>query len=81
VAAAIASGVGKARPLHPSAGAPAAGSPRCSTRAVTILVVRAQEQFVVHTVLTTSSNTVGLRIIRPAPDTTQDSSGSSAASS
>jgi hypothetical protein len=36
-------------------------------------------QFVVHTVFTTSSNTVGLCTIRPAPVTVHDRSGSSAA--
>ena len=38
-----------------------------------------QVQFVVQIVFTTSSNTVGLRNIRPAPFVTQFRSGSAAA--
>ena len=38
-----------------------------------------QAQFVVQTVLTTSSKTVGLRSRRPAPRAAQASSGSAAA--
>ena len=38
-----------------------------------------QAQFVVQIVLTTSSKTVGLRSIRPAPAAAQPSSGSAAA--
>ena len=68
--------VGNARPRHPSSAEPGAGSPRRPTSAVIILVVRAQEQFVVHTIRTTSSNTLGLRIIRPAPRATHASWGS-----
>ena len=40
-----------------------------------------QAQFVVQIVFTTSSKTVGLRTIRPAPVAAQASSGSLAASS
>ena len=36
-------------------------------------------QFVVQIVFTTSSKAVGLRSMRPAPDATHESSGSSAA--
>ena len=39
-----------------------------------------QVQFVVQIVFTTSSNTVGLRSMRPAPLVTHASSGSSATS-
>ena len=60
-------GGGKARPRGPSGGPPAAGSPRCSTRAVTIRRVADQAQFVVQIVFTTSSKTVGLCTMRPAP--------------
>ena len=42
--------------------------------------VAAQVQFVVHTVLTTSSNTVGLRSIRPAPAVTHARSPSASTS-
>ena len=42
-------------------------------------IVADQVQFVVQIVFTTSSNTVGLRIIRPAPLVTHASSGSAAA--
>ena len=42
-------------------------------------IVADQVQFVVQIVFTTSSNTVGLRIIRPAPLVTQARSGSAAA--
>ena len=42
-------------------------------------VVPPHDVFVVQMVFTTSSNTVGLRTIRPAPRTTQLRSGSSAA--
>ncbi len=38
-----------------------------------------QAQFVVHTVLTTSSNTVALRSMRPAPAQAHARSGSAAA--
>ena len=38
-----------------------------------------QAQLVVHTVLITSSNTVGLRSMRPAPAHAQASAGSRAA--
>lgn len=74
------SGVGKARPWGPLAGASGAGSPRCSTIAPTIRRVADHAQFVVQMVFTTSSKTVGLRSILPAPRVTQASSGSSAAS-
>ena len=40
-----------------------------------------QAQFVVQIVLTTSSKTVGLRSSRPAPDVTQERSGSLSATS
>src|SRR3954449_7690367 len=73
----MASGVGKARPYAPSAAGP--GSPRCATRADTIRTVADQVQFVVQIVFTTSSNTVGLRIIRPAPFVTPFQSGAPAA--
>ncbi len=77
----MAPGVGKARPYGPSLGAPGAAAPRCSTRAPTIRLVADQVQLVVQMVLTTSSNTVGLRTIRPAPDVTHARSGSACASS
>ena len=77
----MAAGVGNARPYGPSLGAPGASAPRCSTRAPTIRFVADHAQLVVQMVLITSSNTVGLRIIRPAPDVTQARSGSSCASS
>ena len=76
----MAAGVGNARPYGPAAGAPGAFSPRFPTSAFTIRVVADQAQFVVQIVLTTSSNTVGLRTIRPAPRSTQESCGSSRAS-
>ena len=43
-------------------------------------IVPDQAQFVVQIVFTTSSNTVGLRIHRPAPRAAQSRSGSSASS-
>ena len=75
----MASGVGKARPHAVAAGAPGAGSPSCRTSAPTIRSVADQAQLVVHTVFTTSSNTEGLRSMRPAPAHAQASAGSAAA--
>ena len=56
---------------------PIAGSPSSRTSARTIVVVSAHVQFVVQTVFTTSSHTVGDRSIRPAPAVAHDRSGSS----
>ena len=78
-ASAIASGVGNARPQGVSGGAPAAGSPRFATIAWTMRTVADHVQFVVQIVFTTSSNTLALRTIRPAPVVTHDSCSSSAA--
>src|SRR3989304_2427965 len=75
----MARGVGNARPWGPSAGATGAAAPRFATIAVTILRVADQAQLVVHTVFTTSSNTVGLCTIRPAPTVAHSSSGPAAA--
>ena len=77
----MAAGVGKARPQGPSGSAPAARSPRCSTIACTIRMVADHAQLVVQIVLTTSSNTVGLWTMRPAPAATHDRSGSADAAS
>ncbi len=57
----------------------AAAVPSSPTSALTIRTVADHAQLVVQIVLTRSSNTVGLRIIRPAPATTQASAGSAAA--
>ena len=75
VAAAIAAGVGKVR----RSGAPWAGIPSSPTTALTIRTVPDQAQLVVQIVLTRSSNTVGLRSIRPAPASAQLSVGSARA--
>ncbi len=65
--------------MRGSSAKPTAGSPSSRTNAFTIVVVRLQEQFVVQSVLTTSSHTVGERNMRPAPAVTQASSASSSA--
>jgi hypothetical protein len=73
----MAAGVGNAFVRGPSP--PSAGSPRLVTSASTIRTVALHAQFVVHTVFTTSSNTVGERSIRPAPRAAHARSGSSVA--
>ena len=55
------------------------GRPRCSTIAFTMRSVALHAQFVVQTVFTTSSKTVGLWSILPAPVTAHARSGSCAA--
>ncbi len=75
-AAAMAAGVGKARPPCRPRARPAPARPASRTRAPTMRSVADQAQLVVHTVLTTSSNTVGLRSMRPAPAHAQASAGS-----
>ena len=55
--------------------------PSSDTRARTITRVSAHVQFVVQIVFTTSSHTVGLRSIRPAPAVTQAIRSSFAATS
>ena len=72
-APAIAAAVGK------ECAPPGASTPRFSTSAAVIFRVPDQAVFVVQIVLTTSSNTVGLRSIRPAPDAAHASAGSAAA--
>ena len=73
------SGVGNALASGPSP--PAAGSPRSRTSAFTMRTVALQAQFVVQIVFTTSSNTVGLRSMRPAPVAAHARSGSARQSS
>ena len=74
----MAAGVGNALASGSSVN-PAARSPSSRTSALTIVVVRLHEQFVVQSVLTTSSHTVGERSMRPAPAVTHASSVSAAA--
>jgi hypothetical protein len=57
-----------------------AAAPSWSTSADTMRTVADHVQFVVQTVLTTSSKTVGLRSMRPAPRVTHARSASSATS-
>ncbi len=58
---------------------PTAASPRCSTIAFTMRSVALHAQFVVQTVFTTSSKTVGPCSILPAPVAAHARSGSFAA--
>ena len=69
----------RARERAALAGARRGRAPSSPTSALTIRTVADHAQLVVQIVLTRSSNTVGLRIIRPAPATTQASAGSAAA--